>query len=251
LAKPSDVAHGTAYALAALFVSAVPVVVLAPRTLLRARGALALVIAAIAHTAAIVAVGGDWMPYARLLVPIVPSLAYAGVLVAAHARPVFTATRCAFGLALAVLLLVRNDGQGRGVGLDREALVESARPWLASATRVAALDVGWVGAATDADIVDLAGVTDPEIAALPGGHTSKRVSTRILLDRGADALLLYVPSGLPEAGLSAWRTAVYPRMVEARLARDESVARHFAPAAWLPLGSRGAGYVLLRRIPPA
>ena len=31
---------------------------------------------------AIIVVGGDWMPYARLMVPVVPSLAWAAVLIA-------------------------------------------------------------------------------------------------------------------------------------------------------------------------
>jgi hypothetical protein len=106
--------------------------------------------------------------------------------------------------------------------------------------------VGWVSAATEADIVDLAGLTDPEIASLPGGHTSKRVDARFLLDRAPDALLLYAPAGLPPGGLAAWQEIVTPRAVEARLASDDLVARRFEPSAWLPLGRSGAGYVLLR-----
>jgi hypothetical protein len=34
--------------------------------------------------------------------------------------------------------------------------------------------------------------------------------------------------------------------VEARLAADPVVGAHFAPAAWLPLGTGREGYVLLR-----
>jgi hypothetical protein len=119
---------------------------------------------------------------------------------------------------------------------------------LADAHEVAALDVGWVSAATEADIVDLAGLTDPEIAALPGGHTSKRIQGRFFLSRDPDAWLVYAPEGLP-ADLGSWRQARYPRVVEARLVHDDAVARRFMPTAWLPLGTRGAGYVLLRRLP--
>ena len=36
----------------------------------------------------------------------------------------------------------------------------------------------------------------------------------------------------------------FPRVVEARLVRAELFATHFAPAALLPLGERGAGYVI-------
>jgi hypothetical protein len=128
--------------------------------------------------------------------------------------------------------------------------VVDARPHLDGVTRVAALDVGWVSAATEADIVDLAGLTDPEIASLPGGHTSKHVDARFLLDRAPDALLLYAPAGLPPGGLAAWQdivsSRVPPRAVEARLASDDLIARRFEPSVWLPLGRGGAGYVLLR-----
>jgi hypothetical protein len=246
MAKPSDVEHGLAYAGAACAVALTPVLVMAPLAMRRSQVALAIGLAALMHVAVVVAVGGDWMPYARLMAPVVPSLAWAGVLASAHALAVATALRSALALGWGVALVARGGTDGRSVGADRAALVANARPLLAGADRVAALDVGWVGAATEADIVDLAGLTDPEIAALPGGHTSKRVDAMFLLSRRPDALLLYAPAGLPGGALEAWQDARYPRVVEARLAQDEVVARHFAPAAWLPLGSRGAGYVLLR-----
>jgi hypothetical protein len=244
LAKPSDLDHGVAYAGAALVVTLVPALVAAPLALRRAPAALVLAIAGAAHVLAIVAVGGDWMPYARLMAPVVPSLAWSAVLLAEHARAWATAARAVLAIGAGVVL-APGAADGRRVGDDRAALVAAARPALAGVRRVASLDVGWVGAATDADVVDLAGVTDPVIAALPGGHTSKRIDATILLERDPDALLLYAPRGLP-AGLPSWRDAVYTRALEARLASDDVVARHFKPATWLPLGSRGAGYVLLR-----
>ncbi|HEY8039184.1 MAG TPA: hypothetical protein VIF15_05290 [Polyangiaceae bacterium] len=248
MAKPSDLDQGIAYAGAACVVTLVPLLVLAPLALRRAPAALVVVLAAAVHVGAVVAVGGDWMPYARLMVPVVPSLVWAAALASAHAHPAATAARSLAALALGVYLVVRGGTDGRGVGADRAALVAEARPLLADTTRVAALDIGWVGAATDADIVDLAGLTDPEIAALPGGHTSKRVDAMFLLGRHPDALLLYLPGGLP-GGLETWPDATYGHVVEARLAADEVVARHFFAAAWLPLGARGAGYVLLRALP--
>jgi len=250
LAKPSDLEHGAAYAGAACVVTLVPLLVLAPLALRRTPLALAVVLAGVAHVVGVVAVGGDWMPYARLLVPIVPSLAWAAALASEHARPVATAARSVLALGLGVVLVARGGTEGRQVGADRAALVEAARPLLAGFHRVAALDVGWVGAATEADIVDLAGVTDPTIAALPGGHTSKRIDARLLVERDTDALLLYAPSGLPEGGTEAWREGTYGRVVEARLAADDVTARHFTAVAFIPLGARGAGYVLLRALPP-
>jgi hypothetical protein len=247
LAKPSDATAGLAYAGASFVVTLLPLLVLAPIALRRCPRAMAIVLAAVVHAAAVIAVGGDWMPYARLSVPVLPSLAFAACLGSARAHPLATAARSSGAVALGVVLLARGATRGRHVGPDREALVASARPWLEGARRVAALDVGWVGAATEADIVDLAGVTDPEIAALPGGHTSKRVSATFLLERAPDVLLLYAGDGLPEGGLDAWRDATYPRIVEARLARDDVIAHRFRVAAWLPLGGYRAGYVLLER----
>jgi hypothetical protein len=246
MAKPSDLSHGLAYAGAACVVTLAPIWVLAPMALRRSPVALAIVIAAAAHVAAIAVVGGDWMPYARLMVPVAPSLIYAGVLASAHARPLATGARSVVAVVLGGLLLARGGSEGRRVGADRGALIAAATPALAGARCVAALDVGWVGATTEAEIVDLAGLTDPEIAALPGGHTSKRVDGMFLRSRGADALLLYAPAGLPDDDLERWASALYPRVVEARLVRDPVITRHFAPAAWLPLGGKSAGYVLLR-----
>jgi hypothetical protein len=249
LAKPSDLEHGAVYAGAACVVTLVPLLVLAPLALRRAPLALAVVAAAVAHVVAMVAVGGDWMPYARLMVPVVPSLAWAAALASEHAHPVATAARSLAALGLGVVLVARGGTEGRQVGSDRAALVETARPRLAGFHHIAALDVGWVGAATEADVVDLAGVTDPAIAALPGGHTSKRVDARLLLERDTDALLLYAPAGLPEGGADAWREGSYGRVVEGRLAADDVTARHFTAVTFLPLGARGAGYVLLRALP--
>jgi len=253
LAKPSDVAHGLAYAGAACVVTLVPLLLLAPVAIARQPRALAIVLAAVAHVAAIVVVGGDWMPYARLMVPVVPSLAYAAVLVSRQAHPAATATRSGLALVLGGVLVARGGTAGRGVGADRAALVAAAHSWLdgggGPALRVAALDVGWVSAATEADVVDLAGLTDPEIAALPGGHTSKRVDARFLLARDPDVLLVYAPFGLPAGGLEAWPETLTTRAVEARLVSDDVIDRRFGDPTWLPLGSAGAGYIALRSRP--
>jgi hypothetical protein len=246
LAKPSDLAHGLSYAGAACVVVLTPILAFAPLALRRAPLALAVVVAALAHVGAVIAVGGDWMPYGRLLVPIAPSLVWAALQVAERAHPIATGARLALAASLGVALIARGGTQGREVGADRAVLIEEAAPRLAGLRRIASLDVGWVGAATDADILDLAGVTDPRVAALPGGHTSKRIDATFLLDLQPDALLLFLPAGLPGGDLDAWPLATYQRVVEYRLAIDPIVQKHFAPAAWLPLGAKGAGYVLLR-----
>ncbi|HXX66884.1 MAG TPA: hypothetical protein VEK07_06870 [Polyangiaceae bacterium] len=246
LAKPGDVSYGLAYAGAATFVTVLPILVVAPVAVRRSPRAAAIVLAALAHACSVVIVGGDWMPYARLFVPILPSLAVAAALLSEHANRVATAFRSLAAVSLGAVLVSGGAG-GRRVSRDRQVLIAAARPLLADARHVAVLDVGWVSAATETDIVDLAGVTDPQIAALPGGHTSKRVSAAMLLERAPDLLLLYAPEGLPDGLLAGWRNATFRGAVEARLARDDVIARHFAASSWLPLGEKGAGYVVLSR----
>jgi hypothetical protein len=51
---------------------------------------------------------------------------------------------------------------------------------------VAAVDVGWVGLACPAHILDLGGVTDPRLARLPGGHTHRVVGAGLFADRNVD-----------------------------------------------------------------
>jgi hypothetical protein len=64
---------------------------------------------------------------------------------------------------------VRYARPGGGARLrDRLALIEAAKPVLAGASAVATLDVALGGERHQRRIIDLAGVTDAEIAALPG-----------------------------------------------------------------------------------
>lgn len=232
LAKPSDLLHGAVYAGAAAVVVLTPLLVCAPLALSRARGvALAVVVAFLAHALAVAAAGGDWMPYARLLVPVAPSLVIAFVELSKATRPAWSAARLAAAGVLGVLLAARAAPAGRSVYPDRADLVARARPVLEGARVVAALDIGWVGAATDAPIVDLAGLTDPSIALLPGGHTSKRVDVPMLLDRGVDTVIVYSDA----------------RVVEVRIVRSELFQSRFEAAEKLAVGSRGAFYTVYRR----
>jgi hypothetical protein len=242
LAKPSDLSHGALYVGAAALVVLTPLLVTAPFVLARGstRGdrrdvALAriVVLAFVAHAMAVLAAGGDWMPYARLMVPVAPSLVIAFVALLGASRLAFVGARLATALVLGVLLALRAAPAGRAVHQDRADLVVRARPVLADAHVVAALDVGWVSAATEASIVDLAGLTDPSIAMLPGGHTSKRVDTSMLLDRNVDTVIVYSDI----------------RVVELRIVRTELFAARFEKTHELSVGSRGASYAVYRRRP--
>jgi hypothetical protein len=231
-AKPSDLAHGAAYVFAALLVTLTPFLVLSPRALWKTRGAAGVIVGAfVAHTLVVAAVGGDWMPYARLFVPIVPSLLVAFVELLPNVHVAWSVLRLAAATLFGVVMAVRAAPSGRGVGDDRLALIERARPALLGVRVVAALDIGWLSAATDARIIDLAGLTDPTIAFLPGGHTSKRVSPSMLLERSVDCVLVYSDV----------------RAVESRLLASPLFDSHYVRTTTLPLGQRGAFYAVYMR----
>lgn len=200
-AKPSDFEHGLRYALGAFAFTGLPWLLLGlPRT------ARVLFAAIAAHFAALVLCGGDWMTLYRLLVPVLPAVALAGAHLAEQDRPRWLALRSAPALLSSLVLAYFLGPSARRVGADRAELIAHARPLFARDTRIAALDVGWVGAASDAEIVDLAGVTDDQVAFFPGGHTSKQIPKQWLFARRPSAVVL------------AWRGGRFTRVVEQRIA---------------------------------
>ncbi|XYI03162.1 hypothetical protein ACMHYB_26740 [Sorangium sp. So ce1128] len=243
LAKAPDAALGARYALACFLLTG-PAALLAPLAW-RAlpawpRGLLA---AVAVHFLAVAAAGGDWMPMSRLVVPALPAVVLAAAHVAAAADARATALRIALALAGELFVMVRVGPTAARVGGERLRVVEELRGALAGAEVVAALDIGWLGAATGATLVDLAGVTDPAIAALPGGHTTKRIPGALLDARKVDALVLLLAEG--QALASPWTASRFARGVEQHLARLPGAGEAFAPVA--VSGVPHLRYVVLRR----
>ncbi|WP_437616231.1 hypothetical protein WMF20_20880 [Sorangium sp. So ce834] len=243
LAKAPDAALGARYALACFLLTG-PVALVAP-VAWRAlpawpRGLLA---AVAVHFLAVAAAGGDWMPLSRLVVPALPAAVLAAAHVASAAGARATALRIALALAGQLFVMIRVGPTAARVGGDRLRVIEELRGALAGAEVVAALDIGWLGAATGATLVDLAGVTDPAIAALPGGHTTKRIPGALLDARGVDALVLLLAEG--QALASPWTASRFARGVEQHLARLPGAGEAFAPAA--VSGVPHLRYVVLRR----
>jgi hypothetical protein len=144
--------------------------------------------------------------------------------------------RLALGVCGELFVFVKMGPSAARVHADRMSLISAATAPLAGAERVAALDIGWVGAATSADVIDLAGVTDPEIAALPGGHTSKAVSGALLERRRADRIVVRVhPSQL--------------LTVEKKLLRDPYVERNYRKI-WISPEGLPVHYAVLALEPP-
>jgi hypothetical protein len=247
LAKPSDAAHGGAYALAC-FLLAGPLAIVAPIAWTRLNGwGRGLVLAVFVHFAAIAFAGGDWMPLSRLAVPALPAVVLAFARLAAVASVRSTVLRLGLALAGELFQLVKVGPDAARVGAARLAVIAELRAPLEGAKVVAALDIGWLGAATDATIIDLAGLTDPAIAALPGGHTSKAIPSRFIDARGVDAMVLLVKDG--ERLVEPWTDTFFARIVELRIASFPAMAEEFAPRA--TCGVPGLGYVVLTRSRPA
>ncbi len=241
IAKPSSPSLGFTYAGAGVLSTGVLVVACAPIALMRAhRKTQALAVGLVAHFMCIALAGGDWMPLARLWVPVLLVVPLLFLEVALTSAPWSLWFRWTLAMALAI------GFGGRGILLHR-VLLPARLSAIAQATsllrgqRVAAVDVGWVSAATEGYIFDMAGVTNPLVASLPGGHTSKRISGRMLRDRDITRVLLWASDKPPS--LERWKEATFPRHAERRLAYD---LESWPASAWVPIGSRG-GYILLSR----
>ncbi len=244
-AKPSDFAHGLRYALGATAFTGLPWLLLAtPAQWARCpRQVRPLLAALLAHFFALVLCGGDWMALYRLAVPVLPCAALAAAYLAEHARPLPAALRFTLALCSALLLAVGLGPDARRVGADRARLIAAARPVLADDERIAALDVGWVGAASDAEVIDLAGVTDPEVAFFQGGHTSKRIPSAWLFARRPTAIVLLLARG--GRLVVPYQQSAFARGVEQRVA--QLVAAEFRVRTTLSLA--GQSYVVLEPAP--
>jgi hypothetical protein len=246
LAKPASIELGARYALACFLLTG-PVALLAPLALRRASGfARGLALAVGAHFIAIALAGGDWMPLSRLAAPALPAVALAAAHLAAVASLRATAARLALALAGEIFQLARVGPSAAAVSAERLAVIDALRPELASARVVAAVDIGWLGAATPATIVDLAGLTDPAIAALPGSHTSKAIPATLLDARAVDTLVVLLREGEPV--LVPWTRSFFARRVELRIAAIPGIDVAFAPVA--EAKTAHLDYLVLRRVPP-
>lgn len=229
LAKAPDIELGAKYALACFLLTG-PVAVVAPLAFQKlspwARG---LLLATAAHFIAIALAGGDWMPLSRLAVPALPAAVLAAAHVASVAHPLVTAARLAIALSGEAFVFVRMGPVAAKVMENRLYVIEELRAPLQKSRVVAAVDIGWLGAATNATIVDLAGVTDPSIAALPGGHTTKQIPPTLLDARNVDTLVLLLEGDAPLA--TPWTESRFARGVEQRIAFFPDIAAEFSPVA--------------------
>jgi hypothetical protein len=245
VAKAPELAHGVFYALDAALGTGVPLLLLAPRALGQSDGRTRTLTAAVAaHGLALVAAGGDWMALYRLMVPVLPAALLAAARLADLGDARWLILRAAFFAVRPLWLAVTVAWPARHVLEHRLQLVEGSRALLRGARSVACLDVGWVGAATEASILDLAGITDPVVARLPGGHTSKKVTNGLLENRDVDTVVLLLA---PDATVGArWQDAPFARAVEARVAALPVLERFYLRAT-VPLGGTRQRYLFAAR----
>jgi hypothetical protein len=247
LAKPSDGSHGLSYVGGALRLLGAPVLLVGWGVWRHVSPAgRAAAVAFVVHTIAVLGVGGDWMSLFRLFVPILPVSLWVGSLVIQEQHPWVTGAKLLIAGGINCLMLWSLGPASRQVVDARRTLIAAAVPHLAESRHIASLDVGWVGAAVTAPITDLAGVTDPEIARLPGGHTSKRLPRNLFERRDVDTLVVLLAphqTPLPSTPLHELHPA---RVVENSLARLEG-AEEFRVTATVPLHGTSQHYAILKR----
>ena len=247
VAKPSDLEHGLRYAIGGgVFTGALPLLAGSLRwSGLTVMGRTRLV-ALLAHVAALSFAGGDWMPLYRLWCPVLP----VALLLAAESLEQCGRWRgvgaVAAGVACLSVPAAVHFQDARAVLDRRLQLVAGAAPLLEGAQRVVSLDVGWVGLTTRAPVVDLAGVTDPDVAYLAGGHTSKRIAPDFARRRAVDAAVVLAPPGQKPAIGDQARVGMGSRAVEARLLHQLGELG-FRSVGLVPLGGTTQSYVVLRR----
>src|SRR5690606_31154808 len=184
----------------------------------------------------------------RLFVPVLPSVIAVGALLQQHSTLVAGVERAVPVLFVSGALWWYQAADARAVSAARAQLIETARPLLGSSSVIAGVDIGWLGAAApEATIVDLAGVTDPTIAPLPGGHTTKRVPSSLLVHRDVATLVLLLADH--EKLQTPWYDSAFHYGVDALLG---STAHDlgFEPVGQVPLPRTPRSYVVLRRGAP-
>ena len=212
IAKPSDFGHGLSYSIGALFFLGPIWTWLGPgwnRIDCRSRW---LAAAVAVHFVSIAAAGGDWMPLWRLAVPAMPAAFWVSNGLCSVRRSVRQQSGVIVAYAAIVCVSALVGVPARRVVQARERVIQEVRPLLEGSKLTAGLDIGWLGVATRDDIIDLAGITDPRIARIPGGHTSKNIKNAWFDALRPDALVLLVAPG--ESSANNWWDTRFARVVE-------------------------------------
>lgn len=173
-------------------------------------------VAVVAHLVAVALAGGDWMVLLRLVAPVLPGALRVASLVTVARRWTWQLPTWVCAVAATAYLGVRTGLPGRHLVAQRMALMTATAPLLRDAKVVATLDVGWVGTVHTGTVVDFAGVTNPTVAHLAGGHTTKRIDAALLRLRNVDHVVLLLAPGRTVS--TPWESSQFARGVEFRAA---------------------------------
>jgi len=208
------------------------------------------------HTSSVILAGGDWMPGFRLFAPVLPEYAQLAaigterMLRRGRTSCVLALVALAFACGVPLVDLALRIPEWRAARASREQVgARIAADLRARGERVALVDIGYLGYASEREVVDLAGITDPAVARMPGGHLDKHIPTHWLRNRAPDLLLLHSASP-PMAAADGRLLGLRGYPVEMRIARSAWVAREFRVVA-LYAYAPGYNYALLQRRPPA
>ncbi|MDH5674162.1 MAG: hypothetical protein OEZ06_18545 [Myxococcales bacterium] len=209
-------------------------------------------VALLVHLLAVALAGGDWMPGYRLLVPVLPLYAVlcAGGLVRLWRRrgrfgPAFSLGLLSISLAAPLLDLATRPEELRKAAESQRVHGEALAVWLREhAGTVALVDIGYLGYRSGVRVVDLGALTDPELAAAPGGHLDKRVSAAWLRARGPDTLVLH-SARPPRVGPGGELLELDGYPVERRVAAMAWVRREFRVVEVVPYAP-GYHYLVMR-----
>ncbi len=148
------------------------------------RALLSLAATALAFSAYIALVGGDWMPLFRFISPIEPLVF---ILVDAGLRLILDRKELTINIALAVLLAVVAVQRVDTLSGDQQFIIEKEKRFWDTAAgntanwflqngkpgTIAMGDIGYIGYKTNYPVMDLLGLTDPNISKMEGGYTQK------------------------------------------------------------------------------
>lgn len=251
-AKPADAGLGFAYVLSGLVFIGLPLASLRLPGQTKLDANFATLGAALwVELLALATAGGDWMALFRLFVPLLPAWVWLFAQRLAVSSPRIALVRITTATALAALLLVSHGASSRAVVAHRQRAITELAALLKDAPVVGTVDVGWVGAATRGTVVDFAGVTDPEVAYLPGSHTSKRLPPDFIRRKRINHLVLLLAPDVTKAQLSnePWTSLHFARVVERRIALMEE-APQFAVLGHIEFGGSHRYVVLGRESSP-
>lgn len=191
------------------------------------------------------------MPGFRLFVPVLPlyALVVTGPIVRRLRHPASRVRGAVMLLALVVPMVAGGVSlfDLRAAAASREASGAELATWIAGRGPVALVDVGYLGYRSGVEVIDLGGITDPEVAAFAGGHAAKRLDPGFLRSRAPRTILLH--SARPPLVVNGELRGSWGHPVEQRIARMPWVRAQFRVARVVPYAPDYHYVVMVRRTP--